>query len=102
PFTLESDSPCLIKVNLFPFPFIFSFNSETEPKTCIFLVFSPRHTGNGAPQKRDLETAQSRAFSSHLPKRPSPTSLGTQLTFLFSSTRRSLKSVTFTNQEEVA
>ena len=45
-----------------------------------------RQTGNGAPQNRDREIAQSRAPMSQLPNLPSPISSGTHLTLLFSLT----------------
>ena len=51
---------------------------------------------------RDLLIAQSRAPSNQFPNRPSPTSGGTHETFLFAATSLSLKSVTFTNHDDVA
>jgi hypothetical protein len=48
------------------------------------------------------EIDQSRAFSSHFPNCPSLMCSGTQAMRWFSSTRRSLKRVTATNQELTA
>ena len=59
-------------------------------------------TGIGAPQKRLREIDQSRAFSSHLPKRPSRTCSGIQLICWLSSTMRSRNWLTRTYQEFIA
>ena len=63
---------------------------------------SLRHTGIGDPQKRLRLIDQSRAPSSHMPKRPSRTWPGTQLMSELMASIRSLMSVTFTNQDEMA
>ncbi len=55
---------------------------------------SHRQTGMGAPQNRLREIAQSRAPSSHLPKRPSRMCDGTQLICWFAASMRSLNFVT--------
>jgi hypothetical protein len=72
--------------------------SAKLPITSTRAQSSQRHTGMGAPQKRERETAQSRALASQSPKRPSRTCDGTQLTRRFSSTRRSRYFDTVTNQ----
>ena len=61
-----------------------------------------RHTGIGAPQNRLREIAQSRAFSSHCPKRPSRTCSGTQSISWLWASRRSFSAVTRTNHERTA
>ena len=57
--------------------------------------------GRGVPQKRLRLIAQSRAFSSHLPKRPSRMCPGTQWTVRLCATMRSLNASTLTNQVEI-
>src|SRR5262245_20164980 len=44
--------------------------SSIDPATSRFLQKTHSHTGIGVAQYRFLEMFQSRAFSSHLPKRP--------------------------------
>ena len=61
-----------------------------------------RQIGSGVPQKRLREMAQSRAFSSHLPNRPSRRCSGTQEVALLASTSCSLIASTFTNQVDTA
>ena len=47
------------------------------------------HTGNGVPQKRSRDSAQSTLLASQFPNRPSRMVSGTQLMVRFSSTIRS-------------
>ncbi len=56
----------------------------------------------GEPQNRLREIDQSIAPASHLPNWPSRMCAGTQVICLFSSTMRSRKRVTATNQLEMA
>ena len=79
--------------------FISPFNSSIEPIAISSFPSSVRHIGRGIPQYLDLDKFQSFAFANQLPKRPSPVALGFQLTPRFNSNIRSLKSVTFINQE---
>src|SRR5690606_25532358 len=66
---LCSASPCRITKYRLPESATFSRKLETDPTTSTFVHSAHFHTGNGAPQKRWRDTAQSRAPSSHLPKR---------------------------------
>ena len=56
----------------------------------------------GDPQKRFRLIDQSRTPSSHMPNRPSRTWFGTQLICWLVASRRSRRSVTLTNHEEMA
>jgi len=58
-----------------------------------------RQTGRGVPQKRSRESDQSMLFSSHSPKRPSPTSFGYQSIFLLLAISRSLIAVVWIYQD---
>src|SRR5215510_772289 len=56
-----------------------SRSSATLPTHFSFLHESQIQTGRGVPQNRSRDSAQSLFSSSQLPKRPAPTSGGTQL-----------------------
>ena len=75
-------------------------SSSSEPYTSMrgYAGSSLRHTGMGEPQNRLRLIDQSRAPSSHMPKRPSRTWSGTQLICWFSSESRSRMAVTCTYQ----
>src|ERR1700728_488612 len=102
PFVLFSASPW--RTTKYSFcGLLYFFKSAREPTitVSIFGVAAASsfvlQTGNGAPQKRDREIAHSFEPKSQFPKRPSPTSFGIQLTFLFSETSLFVISGTFTN-----
>ena len=78
---------------------ISALSSAIEPMRISSFPSSVLHIGSGIPQKRLRDKFQSFAFASQFPKRPSPVDLGFQLMPRLSSCIRSLKSVTFINQE---
>src|SRR3972149_11119856 len=87
-FTLNIVCPCrIIKYRLRSCER--SPNSTTLPTASPCPHVSHRHIGNGVPQYRSRENAQSFTCESHSPKRPSFICSGTQLTFLFRFTSSS-------------
>src|SRR3989338_5748955 len=78
-------SPWRITKYLLPDFFVFFFNSSKLPITCFLLHLLHSQTGNGVPQYRSREIAQSFTSLSHSPKRPSPMCEGSQFIFLFSA-----------------
>jgi hypothetical protein len=79
-------------------------SSSSDPYTSMrgYAGSSDLHTGIGEPQYRLREIDQSRALASHLPNCPSFTFSGTQVICWFSSSIRSLISVTRTNHDDTA
>ena len=77
-----------------------SANSAKLPSTSTSVASSSLiHTGNGEPQYRSREIAQSTLFDNHSPKRPLPISDGFQLTAALRAIRSSLTAVVRTNHE---